>query len=78
VAWIIETIGDLKKMVEPFDDEMRITPLKIDYDYPASGEATLKIGLLEPERFDGEYHIEYVEAEIVRLTPVRALQKIED
>ena len=71
MSWIIETIGDLKKMVEPFDDEMRITPLRIDYDYPPGGEATLKIGLLEPERFDGEYYLEYVEADVVHLRRVR-------
>ena len=47
MAWIIETIGDLKKMIEPFDDEMRITPLKVKYVLPVNGTATLEINLYE-------------------------------
>jgi len=73
MSWIIETVGDLKKIVEPFDDEMRITPLRIDYDYPPGGEATLKVSLLsdEPDKFDGEYYLEYVEADVVHLRRIR-------
>jgi len=50
MSWFIENVGDLKKALEPFNDEMKITPLKIEYDFPAFGEATLKIDLVEKEK----------------------------
>ena len=49
MSWLIETVGDLRKMIEPFDDEMKITPLKIEYDFPAGEAATLEIEIYEDE-----------------------------
>jgi len=47
MSWIVETVEDLRSLLEPFDSEMRVTPIEVDYVYASGGEAQLKIKLLD-------------------------------
>jgi len=47
MSWIVETVEDLRSLLEPFSGEMRVTPIEVDYVYASGGEAELKIKLTD-------------------------------
>jgi len=47
MSWIVETVEDLRWLLKPFSDEMRVTPIEVDYIYDSGKEAELKIKLLD-------------------------------